>query len=132
MNNQVLYVDNCTLVIGTVPMAYYPLHYADDQNRCYRYYEKLCNTDGNSTAIFSGMSVGAGGTIRGIWYYKAMKPVTPTVTNVGTWAISNASGITFPATGPNILWWYFQATAAGDSYYYPSGGGANINLEANP
>jgi|SRR5215471_1982500 len=132
--NTTFWVDNCTLVVGQVPMTYIPMNLADDVARCLRYYERALSSDGNSELIFSGQAQAAGATIRNLVWLKAKKAATPTLTAIGTWVAANvtASSFTLPVAGVNVFWVYYTATNAGDSYYYASGGGANITIEANP
>jgi len=132
--NTTFWVDNCTLVVGVVPMTYTPLHVSDDLLRCQRYYERILTSDGNSELIFSGQAVQAGATIRNLVQMKAHKAINPTITAIGTWVAANvtAASFTIPVTGAKVFWVYYTATAVGDSYYYASGGGANITVEANP
>jgi len=124
------YIDNACLVVGVQPANYVPLHPADDWARCARYYEIIGETTGS--LIVSQNNNSAGGIIRTTLSYKARKPVTPTVTKVGTWTVSNAGQPVVNTAGVDVVWVQVQATAAGDGYAYANTAGNCITVEANP
>jgi len=99
-----VYVDNATLVVGSTPADYVPLHPAEDLGRCQRYYEKSYSV---GTAPGAAVQAGAqmfntgNGTssqksIR--TYFKVTKAVVPSITvydrqgNSGKITTVNAAG----------------------------------------
>jgi hypothetical protein len=74
------YLDNATLVVGSVPADYAPLHPADDLARCLRYYERVYDqaTGNNDNGVIGQAFSGNQGSFP-IWY--SPKPVTPTITS---------------------------------------------------
>ena len=121
-----VFVQNAMLVVGSQASNYVPLHPADDLARCLRYYEKILLLN---QSWYTDAS-------RGVFFpmiYKALKPVTPTVTKVGTWALTNVSSQ--PAAnvilidGLNIL---ATTTAAGWTQVSAGAGGDGVTVEANP
>jgi len=82
------YIDNAMLVVGSVPADYAPLHAADELHRCQRYFELMGGTSGGGPDI-----LGYAGTAGEVWgmtaFFKATKPVTPTLTKIVTWATTN-------------------------------------------
>ena len=125
------YLDNAMLVVGSQPADYAPLHPADDLARCLRYYEVLGETP--SCLIFSESNAAASGLVRGQMYYKSRKSVTPTLTKVGTWFLSNGSAQpSISAQGLDTAWAQFQATAAGGAYALNQSAGNAMTAEANP
>jgi hypothetical protein len=115
------YLDNATLVVGSVAADYAPLHPADDLARCLRYYEKV-----KATTRFN--AVGAGAASFTPLPYKTTMAITPTITagtpDSGPTNVSTQSAALQTADGA-----IFQvvAAAAGDCYW----AGPYI-LEANP
>src|SRR5499427_332657 len=127
-----VYLDNAMLVVGSVAADYAPLHPADDLARCLRYYEPLAASAGGQVFYVSGYSAGAGGLVRNNWVFRSIKAVTPTVTKIGTWNISNAAQPTVNAFDTNSTLLYTTSVAAGDTYTWPGTAGNNILAEANP
>jgi hypothetical protein len=125
------YIDNAMLVVGSQPANYAPLHPADDLARCLRYYETI-GTQNNYPQV-SGIATAASQTAYGNVGYKASKPVTPTVTKIGTWTVSNC---TQPTVGGNsgldgcII--QTSSSAAGGFVALPVVGTAYLTVEANP
>lgn len=122
------YMDNATLVQGVVGMESVPLHPAEEIARCLRYYEILsANIDGVTTAVSQSLT----NTI----YYKAQKALTPTVTKVGTWSVTNCGQ---PSAGPRSTdptgsaYFNTVSSAAGQIGTYPSASSQYITAEANP
>jgi hypothetical protein len=123
------WADNAMLVVGSVPADYAPLHPADDLARCLRYYEVIGNA-GNYPLI--GGYNSASGVVYGGVPYKAVKPVSPTVTKNGTWAVSNAGQPTVTATSVDGATLQTTVTATGYGYATANSGGLNVTVEANP
>jgi hypothetical protein len=87
-----------TLVIGSVPADYAPLHPADDLARCLRYYERV---DAASNSYLCNAFCYAAANAMGFWYPKApVKAVIPTVTASApaTWSVTNSGFGVVPAT----------------------------------
>jgi hypothetical protein len=122
------YIDNAMLVVGAQYADYAPLHPADDLARCLRYYEITGQTA--NSLIFSMNTVNAA-----VYYwpvfYKAIKPVTPTVTKVGTWT---AVGFGQPSmNGIGVDGATLQATAsATGAGYVQTASGTYLTVESNP
>jgi len=93
----VCYIDNCMLYVGGSPALYRPLHPADDLARCLRYYEIIGS--GGSNLIVEGIATAGGQTARLFLPYKVIKAIAPTVTRVGTWPLTNATGQPVPSAG---------------------------------
>src|SRR5215472_11240200 len=76
------YVDNASLVAGSQPANYVPLHPADDLARCKRYYQRWDSASNASMMYVGGMVYGAN-----VFYVsvptQAEMAVTPTITNSG-------------------------------------------------
>jgi hypothetical protein len=123
------YLDNAMLVVGSVAADYAPLHPADDLARCLRYYERL-DGDAGGNLIISGVAGGAG-VARVGFPYKAIKPITPTVTWVGTWANVNSTGGSIDIIGAKACRGATSVSAAGPFHVVNSGAGSNIVVEAN-
>jgi hypothetical protein len=124
------YVDNAMLVIGSVAADYTPLHPADDLARCLRYYEFLA--DAGSGTLFVAGNAPAGAYAYETIVLRAKKPVTPTLTAVGTWNYSNASGVVATTVDTASVGLRAQITAAGYGFAFNTGGGATFVAEANP
>jgi hypothetical protein len=126
------YIDNCSLVIGSVPANYAPLVAAEDLARCLRYYEVIGG--GSTTSIEVGSWCGANGqnmfvTLR----YMAQKAVVPTVTRVGTWNVANCAQPTANSPDLDSLYLNIVATTAGTTAAAWNGTAGNkITLESNP
>ncbi len=73
-----VYLDNATLVVGTAPLAYAPLHPAEELSRCLRYYEVI----GGVATIERVAAMQAYATTRanGVLAFKVVKAGTPIVT----------------------------------------------------
>ena len=121
------YIDNAMLVIGPEPVDYLPMHPADDLARCLRYYE----ISGTSQYVAGGYNA-AGATIYVSIPYKAIKPITPTVTKVGTWGTSNAGQPSFPWIDGVQTTMTYVVTAAGAAFVQGPGGAGGVTVEANP
>jgi hypothetical protein len=127
------YVDNAMLVVGSQPADYIPLTPADDLARCLRYYEHANPENGNAAFIASMNATAAAQNLRGVYFYKAAKAVTPTTTLVGTWTInllSSQPGMSMTNTRQCFL--SAQSSAAGDCYFYCASAGNDLVAEANP
>jgi hypothetical protein len=125
------YVDNAMLVVGSQYADYAPLHPADDLARCLRYYEILSPEFGAyANAGSQGMGYGVP--------YKAHKPVTPTITKVGTWGATNCGqpqSVTragLSGTGLESAFIFATSTAAGYVQFYSLDATCGISVEANP
>ena len=123
------YLDNAMLVVGSVPADYAPLHPADDLARCLRYYEI-------PVALGIPRLSGNNGANNNIPYYltipfRVPKPVSPTITMVGTWTYAGGNGAP-TLNSPSIIGVNAGiAVNAGVSYdLYPPAGG--LTVEANP
>jgi hypothetical protein len=123
--------DNLMLVLGSVPVDYIPLHHADEQARCDRYYEVL--GDGSTgSVVVSGIATGASGPGRAPYRFRARKIVSPTITKVGTWAVGNCGQPSLQSGSQDGFYLTTVSTAAGDFYALNAGGGAYITAEAIP
>jgi len=122
-------IDNAMLVVGSVAADYAPLHPADDLARCLRYYEIHGEAANSMNVTLYGQ---AGGVMQMPLYYKAMKPVTPTVTKNGTWAVVNCAQPGLSAPGLSECMLFTTITALGQLQFANSGAGQNITIEANP
>ena len=125
------YVDNACLVVGSQAANYVPLHPADDLARCLRYYEVLVEGTGVQSFFLSGYGTAAVG-VRSNWVFRVPKPVTPTVTKVGTWTTANCGQPTIAGSDKNSTLLSTSCTGTGDTYAYPSAAGMNVTAEANP
>jgi hypothetical protein len=123
-------IDNAMLVVGAQAADYAPLHPADDLARCLRYYE-LLGTTGTGDLIVLGIATAAAQSAELTLLYRAIKPVTPTVTLQGTWTTSNAAAPTVSLFSANGLRLKTTSVAAGQ-FYALAGVGGNISVEANP
>ncbi len=129
------YLDNAMLVVGSQATTYVPLHPADDLARCLRYYEVL-GVDAQFDLIIDGIATAGAQYAQRILPYRAIKPINPTVTIVGTWILSNSSGqpIVAQFTTKNVLV-RATSTAAGQftAANGPGGtGNQNVSVESNP
>ena len=121
------YIDNAMLVVGSVAADYVPLHPADDLARCLRYYETFGI---DNSWIISGYNI-AGGLQYFTSPYKARKPVTPTVTRVGTWSLLNCSTPSSDVAGTEAF--RSNTTITANGTFYASAGASNYwTVEANP
>jgi hypothetical protein len=122
-------IGQATLVIGAVAADYVPLHPAEELARCLRYYEII---GGGTALIFSGYSGAASQVFYYSMPYKVVKPISPTITQLGQWTgvASNVTTIVNDATTPTMSRWALTATAAGPYYINPQPIG--FSVEANP
>jgi hypothetical protein len=125
------YLDNACLAIGSVPANYVPLLPADDLARCLRYYE-LLGTSASNDLVAAGIATVAAQWGESNYLYRAVKPVTPTVTLMGTWSVSNCAQPAIVAS--SVAACRLRATASGAGQFSASniGAGNNISVEANP
>jgi hypothetical protein len=123
------YVDNAMLVVGSQYADYAPLHPADDLNRCLRYYEQI-NTffNGNTWAGASGINYGYW------WTYKAVKPVTPTITlpAFGSWSQLGISAVSADTASANGFRFVMTSNAIGNMQASISALVPGVVIEANP
>ena len=128
--NGTYYLDNAMLVVGSVAADYAPLHPADDLARCQRYYEVITGNFGFPmlTGTAAATSQGYGQSMG----FKAAKPVSPTVTKIGTWTTVNAVQPTTPYTSGWGLYIQTVPPAAGYFQCYPPDTTAYVTVEANP
>jgi hypothetical protein len=119
------YADNAMLVVGSVPSDYAPLHPADDLARCLRYYETL-----NSDFFLQGYASVANQDNGIPAVCKQMKPVTPTVTIAGTWALLNTTGAT--TNTPTVSGVSLVVRAAAIGAFYARAATNGLVFEANP
>jgi hypothetical protein len=116
------YLDNAMLVVGTQPCDYVPLHPADDLARCLRYYEIAAGGEGMVSAVATANAQ----TIFATFAYKAVKPLTSTVT------LSGFSNVNAGNAATNVIGlWGMRvgvvSTAAGNFY-----SAFSFTIEANP
>ena len=121
-------LDNAMLVVGAQPADYVPMHPADDLARCLRYYELIVQDN-------EWMHFGSGSGVITSYLttpYKAIKPITPTVTKVGSFAVTNCGQPTCDVSGR----WGFRSNlaslGAGVFYTTTSSPSAYWTSEANP
>jgi hypothetical protein len=91
------YVDNVTLVEGSLPLPYTPMHPADDLARCKRYFERYGLSVGSEL-----LGVGTTQTptqARATVQWSVEKVVTPSVTWAGAWRVLMPNGTSQTATG---------------------------------
>jgi hypothetical protein len=125
------YLDNATLVVGSVPMDYLPLTPADDLARCLRYYE----VHGGSTNGFPFIAFSANGashTISAPIPFAVEKAVVPTITKSGTWTVANCGQPIADLATTKGYRFYVISTAAGGGNAQPSGASDTLAFEANP
>jgi hypothetical protein len=125
------YVDNAMLVVGSQAANYVPMHPADDLARCLRYYEKQ-GVDGSGFLHYTMNASGAGYGNDWTLPFRAIKPVSPTITVVGTWLVSNANQPTNLGADASGLRLRVTSTASGQYYANNANAGNNIVAEANP
>jgi len=121
------YIDNACLVVGSQAVNYVPLHPADDLARCLRYYEVLYGE-------LQGYAA-AGATAAYGLSFKVPKAVSPTLTRVGTWTVTNCSQPNpGPRTGKDTQGCYLASvvTAAGSFSFVPDLSGMYLTAESNP
>jgi hypothetical protein len=116
------------LVVGSQAANYVPLHPADDLARCLRYYEVVGLGGGFLAAAWSGVgSEAIASPIR----WQVPKPVTPTVTKVGTWTVTLCTQPTMLTSTVDGTQLYAASTAIGHVQYATTGS-AYLTSEANP
>lgn len=91
-------VDNATLVVGSVPAAYRPLHTADELARCQRYYWEIGGIDPSEFVEMGQNTSTTGGIL--VLRYAVEMIATPTVTvsAPGDWQVFSAAGAQLPCT----------------------------------
>lgn len=132
--NATAYIDNATLVIGSTAQAYYPLHPADEWERCERYYEVSDAVNGTPfwQDYFSAAELHSWGG-----FFATKKAAVPTATKSGTWALSgvgaqpvlNPGGI---AQGTKSFSIGCTSSGAGTGGFNPNGTDDILTFEANP
>jgi hypothetical protein len=125
-----VYLDNCMLVIGGTAAIYAPLTPADEWARCQRYYEVI-GTFGSSL-IVAGIATAGAQTAYAMLVYKAVKPVAPTITRVGTWSLTNAAGQPTAIGDQTCCYLTIVSSAAGQFSALNNVAGACLTVEANP
>jgi len=116
-----IYIDNAMLVVGSVPADYAPLHPADDMARCLRYYEIA-----RASAEFVATAVNQ--TVSTPVQFKAMKPVTPTLTTGATLSTGNSTIAAVGNVDTGGAYFQIKSSAAGPSFDV----GRVVYIEANP
>ncbi|MBI2756187.1 MAG: hypothetical protein HYX52_05695 [Chloroflexi bacterium] len=125
------YAAQAMLTVGSVAADYVPLHPADDLERCLRYYETTVGDPAGVPSI-RGNGAGAGTQFGGTFFYRAVKPVPPTFTRVGTWTVSNCNQPTLGAAGRYAADFYTTTLAAGAALTWASSTADGVTVEANP
>jgi hypothetical protein len=128
------YIDNAMLVVGSQPADYVPMHPADDLARCLRYYEAIGVQGGNDIAV-RGWAGAAGQGIDATILWRAIKPVTPTVTKNYNWAVANTATTAPSVVGASVSGCRLElnATAANlDTYAVNANANNYVSVEANP
>jgi hypothetical protein len=123
-------LDNAMLVVGSQPANYVPMHPADDLARCQRYYEVI-GPSGTGSVVISGITTAGAQPLR-LTVRFARKAILPTVTKVGTWAVSNAGQPTVGGVDLESVQLTISCTAAGDTFAFNNAGTMYITVEANP
>jgi hypothetical protein len=122
------YLDNAMLVIGSQAATYVAQHPADDLARCLRYYEVM----GLGGGFLAGAWAGAAGeAIASPIRWQVPKAVTPTVTKVGTWTVTNCAQPTLLTSTVDGSQFYAASTAIGHVQYVTTGS-AYLTSESNP
>jgi hypothetical protein len=124
------YAGQAMLVVGSQPANYAPLHPADDLARCLRYYEVMGSPGAGDISFNAYQSAGA--FIGFPMTLRALKPVVPTVTKVGTWTVINCGQPSIAA--PSAFGYQVAAavTALGAASFGNQTVGNTITVEANP
>jgi len=94
------YLDNATLVVGSQPANYVPLHPADDLARCLRYYQTLAGT--GYTYFLPGTAYSAGNAVF-VWPLSGRMAVTPTLTTSAAATFANFSPTGTPVGPPTSI-----------------------------
>jgi len=114
-----------------VAADYAPLHPADDMARCLRYYEVF--GDGSAVTVALGGYCAASNNLAYYFAFRALKPVTPSATKMGTWTVSNCSQPLIGSQDKTGFQFYATATTTNQVAFSNSGvGGPPIISEANP
>lgn len=126
-------LNDATLVVGTVPLAYAPLHPADEASRCQRYYEVHGRPPSGVTLVVRESANGAGQYV-GQWVsFATTKAGVPTVTKNGTWTLTNCSA---QPTANNVSVDGYDlnavSTAAGNALFYCDSSDDSVTSEWNP
>jgi hypothetical protein len=124
------YAGQAMLVVGSQAANYVPMHPADDLARCKRYYDQYGGSF--SADIYVAATPTAGTQGMGITLpTRQQMPVMPTVTKVGTWAVTNSSQ---PAVTPGLSTFVVTGTsiAAGIMVFNTLNATTYVTLEANP
>jgi len=92
------YVDSATLVVGTAPVAYTPLHQAEDWLRC----QRVCAVIGGMHTNEESLVLQCVSTTQaiGVWRYPVEMPATPTaflLSAASDWALSPATATPWQA-----------------------------------
>jgi hypothetical protein len=124
------YVDNAMLVVGSQAANYVPMHPADDLARCLRYYEVMGTSAASDIDVFVYQA--AGSPVALPFQFRAIKPVTPTVTKVGTWTVANCSQPVVSGVSLTGFFATVTATALGPVNFVNTPAGTFITSEANP
>lgn len=126
------FVDNAMLVYGPVTPDYIPMPPADDLARSLRYYEQI-GVSSSADVVVRGWCGVNSEALNISLLYRAIKPITATVTKVGTWAVSNAGQPTIVGATTSGFRLEITATTSGsEAYGINNGGGQYITAEANP
>lgn len=130
------YLDNAMQVVGSQPANYAPLTPADELARCLRYYEIVGGATpaaNDGATYWEGMASGASQLFSWPLVYKATKAVSPTVTIVGTWNVTNCTGPTLPV-GVGVQQTSIRLTSAASGAFSARNlaAGTVITIEGNP
>ncbi|HYW90546.1 MAG TPA: hypothetical protein VFB50_22435 [Chloroflexota bacterium] len=126
-------LDNAMLAVGSQAADYAPLHPADDLARCLRYYELLGGNGGGGGSIgVEGIATAASQEAAQSLGFRAIKAVSPTVTKVGTWTVSNTGQPAVSGGDAYGVRFTVQSIAAGVFYAINTVAGQYITVEANP
>src|SRR5262245_10433435 len=123
------YADNATLAVGATAMPYVPLHPAEEWDRCLRYYEVHGGVASGPPSIFGYNT--AANSVSANMTFAARKPITPTLTRLGSWSVNNCAQPSLVSSLEGYLM-YTAATATGTLSVTPSGPTTTIVAEANP
>jgi hypothetical protein len=123
-------LDNAMLIRSGAALGYQPLPPAEEWMRCQRYYE-IVGTQGSSI-IVNGIATAAAQTATTVLSYKQTKPVTPTISRVGTWSLVNASAQPTATGDLTCCYLAIASSAAGQFSAYNNVSGAFLIIESNP
>lgn len=119
------YLDNATAVVGSVALEYIPLNPAEETNRCLRYYQEIPYYLELRGYMSAGNSLG-----EVLWYQS--KGGIPTVTKVGTWAVTNCAQPTLSAANADHIHLLTVVTALGLATAATDSSDDMITVEYNP